>query len=225
MFAIYIIGALIIGAFSLYAQAKVKSNFARYGKVPASCGLTGAEAAQEMLSREGIYNVRVEQTGGFLSDHYDPRANVIRLSPEVYGGRSLSALGVACHEAGHAIQAARRYAPLVIRNAAVPVAGFGSQAGLIILIGGLILQLQPLAIIGLLLFGAVVFFQLVNLLPEYDASARAKQALVSHGLINRGEEEEGVSRVLDAAAMTYLAATISAVFTFLYYAMLVFNRR
>lgn len=225
MFLIYIIGSLIIGAFGLYAQAKVKGNFERYSRVPSSSGLTGAEAAVEMLRRAGIPYVRVERVEGFLSDHYDPRGKVIRLSPDVHDSRSLSALGVACHEAGHAIQDARSYAPLVIRNAAVPLANFGSSAGIIILMAGLFLQFHGLAVIGLLLFGAVMVFQLVNLPVEFDASARAKQALITHGLIQRGPEEQAVSKVLGAAAMTYVAATVSSVFTFLYYALLVFGGR
>ena len=231
MFLFYLIGSLIIGAFGMYAQMKVKSNFARYSRVPSSSGLTGAEASMEMLRRAGIPYVRVERVGGFLSDHYDSSAKVIRLSPDVYDGRSLSSLGVACHEAGHAIQHAVGYAPLAIRNIAVPAAQFGSGAGITILMLGLMLQYNGLglghllAVVGLLLFGCVMAFQIINLPVEFDASSRAKQALITHGLIQRGPEEQAVSKVLGAAALTYVAATVSSIFTFLYYAMLVFGGR
>jgi Zn-dependent membrane protease YugP len=213
-------------AFGLIAQAKVKSNFHKYSKVRASSGLSGAEAAQLMLDREGVRGVRITVSEqGFLSDHYDPSAKTIRLSPEVFNGNSLAALGVACHEAGHAIQDARQYAPLVIRNAAVPMAGFGSSAGVMIVMVGLILNSIGVATIGLVLFAAVVFFQLVNLPVEFDASVRAKQALATHGLITAGPEAKGVAKVLDAAALTYVAATAAAIFQLLYYAMLVFGNR
>lgn len=231
MFLFYIIGSLIIGAFGMYAQAKVQSNFHRYSSVTPSSGLTGAEAAMEMLRRSGIPYIRVERVGGFLSDHYDPSTKVIRLSPDVYDGRNLSALGVACHEAGHALQHAQNYAPLMIRSMAVPMASFGSSAGILILMAGLMLQYQGLglghvlAVIGLLLFGTVMVFQVINLPVEFDASERAKEALVNFSLIQRGPEEQAVAKVLGAAAMTYVAATVSAIFTFLYYAMLVFGQR
>jgi Zn-dependent membrane protease YugP len=226
MFAFYIVGSLLLMAFGLIAQAKVKSNFHKYSKVRASSGLSGAEAAQLMLDREGVRGVRITVSEqGFLSDHYDPSAKTIRLSPEVFNGNSLAALGVACHEAGHAIQDARQYAPLVIRNAAVPMAGFGSSAGVMIVMVGLILNSIGVATIGLVLFAAVVFFQLVNLPVEFDASARAKQALATHGLITAGPEAKGVAKVLDAAALTYVAATAAAIFQLLYYAMLVFGNR
>ena len=225
MILIYIVGFVIILGFSLYAQGKVKSNYKKYSRVMASSGMSGAEAAMEMLSRAGVYNVGVERTHGFLSDHYDPRRNVIKLSPEVYEGRSLSSVGIACHEAGHAIQKANNYAPLVIRNMAVPAAAFGSQAGIWILIGGLLLNVFALQLVGLVLFGAVAVFQVINLPVEFDASRRAKHQLISHNIIHHGSEEKGVSKVLDAAAMTYVAATVAALFTFLYYALLVFGGR
>jgi hypothetical protein len=226
MFMFYIIGSLLLMALGLGAQAMVKSNFHKYSRVRASSGLSGAEAADLMLKREGIRGVQITASGGgFLSDHYDPTSKTIRLSPEVFEGRSLSALGVACHEAGHAIQDARSYAPLVIRNAAVPTANFGSGAGVLIVMVGLIINSTGIAMIGLILFAAVVFFQFVNLPVEFDASARAKKALLQHGLITRGAESAGVSAVLNAAALTYVAATVAAVFQLLYYAMLVFGRR
>ena len=226
MLFLYIVGSIVLMLFGFAAQAMVKSNFHKYSRVRASSGLTGAESAALMLEREGIRGVRITVSDqGFLSDHYDPSSKTIRLSPEVHDGTSLSALGVACHEAGHAIQDARRYAPLVIRNTAVPVANFGSSAGVLIVVVGVAIGATGIAMLGLVLFAAVVFFQLVNLPVEFDASARAKKALVAHGLISRGQEQAGVSAVLNAAALTYVAATAAAVFQLLYYAMLVFGQR
>jgi Zn-dependent membrane protease YugP len=234
MFAIYIAMFAVL-ILSFWAQYKVKANFEKYSRVRSASGLTGAEAAHEMLHREGIDTVRIERGGGFLSDHYDPRSNTIRLSPAVFDSNSVAALGVACHEAGHAIQKAKKYAPLAIRNMAVPVASIGSNAGIILVFVGLMLGAAtqagsigfPIAVLGLVLFAATVAFQLINLPVEFDATARAKHALVSHGMIQRGAEAQAVDKVLDAAALTYVASTISAVITLLYYAMIVFggNRR
>src|SRR5690606_33222887 len=151
---------------------KVKSSFAAMSQIPAR--MPGAEAARRMLDSAGLRDVAIEQIPGQLSDHYDPRAKVLRLSPEVYSGRSMAAVGVACHEAGHAMQDADGYAPLVIRNAAVPVANFGSGAGLWMLLGGMLLNFEPLIWVGILAFGATVFFQVVNLPVEFNASSRAK---------------------------------------------------
>lgn len=218
----------ILGLMALtgLAQAGVKSAFTKYSKVRSSSGMTGAQAAEAMLQAAGVHGVRIERSqGGMLSDHYDPTANVIRLSPEVYGSHSVAALGVACHEAGHAIQKANRYAPLVVRNMAVPMASFGSSAGLILVLVGLFIGAIGLSIVGLILFAGVVFFQLVNLPVEFDASARAKRALIQHGFVHGSEEEKGVNKVLNAAALTYVAATAVAVFYLLYYAMIVFSRR
>jgi hypothetical protein len=180
--------------------------------------LSGAAAARHILDEAGLHNVDVEQVPGHLSDHYDPRAKVLRLSPDVYGGRSLAAVGIAAHEAGHAIQDARHYVPLVIRNAAVPAAGFGSNAGMLLLIIGVIFQMQFLLLSGIVLFGAVVFFQVVNLPVEFDASARAKALLVERGIVPQ-EEMTYVNKVLNAAALTYVAATLQSILTLLYYIM------
>lgn len=210
---------------ALWAQAKVKHNFSKYGKITTSSRVSGAEAARMMLMAAGLTNVSIERVRGFLSDHYDPRHKVLRLSPDVHDGRSLSAVGVACHEAGHAIQDARAYAPLVIRNAIVPMAGFGSNLGLILVIVGLIINATGLAYVGLALFSLVVLFQIINLPVEFDASSRAKQMLPQLGIISGRAEEKGVSDVLGAAAMTYVAATITAIMTLLYYAFLVMGRR
>lgn len=220
-----IIGFIGMLLLSIWAQMKVKSAFGKYSKVAATSGMTGAQAAAYMLRSAGLGNIKIERGGGYLTDHYDPRGKVIRLSPDVHDKASLASVGIACHEAGHAIQDAQRYAPLVIRNMAVPVASFGSSAGLYILLAGLIFNAMGLAMIGLFLFGAVVVFQVVNLPVEFDATARAKRAMVDYGMLQAGAEQEGASKVLDAAALTYVAATLSAIFTFLYYLMIVMSRR
>jgi uncharacterized protein len=226
MEGLFFIGIIILMAVAGMAQMAVKGNFKKYSQVRASSGLTGAQAADEMLRGQGITDVRIERSqGGMLSDHYDPVQNVIRLSPEVYGSNSVAAVSVACHEAGHAIQKARSYAPLVIRNMAVPMANFGSSTGLILILIGMFINMLGLAILGLVLFAGVVFFQLVNLPVEFDASARAKKAMNEMGLIAGREEQVGVSKVLNAAAMTYVAATVISVFYLLYYAMIIFGRR
>jgi Zn-dependent membrane protease YugP len=161
--------------------------------------------------------VPVEQTPGHLSDHYDPRAKALRLSPEVYQSRSLAAVGIAAHEAGHALQDAHGYAPLAIRNAAVPAANFGSSAGMILIFLGAMLQMNATLIwLGIGLFSCVVVFQLVNLPVEFNASSRAKAQLVSLGVVNQ-DELHYVNKVLGAAALTYVAATLQALLTLLYY--------
>lgn len=208
---------------AFYAQWAVKHNFTKYARVRPASGLSGAEAARLMLEEAGIHNVRIERVDGFLSDHYDPSSRTVRLSPDVYGGTSISAVGVACHEVGHAIQHARSYAPLVIRNMAVPVASFGSGIGLWMVIIGSLLQFYSLAWIGVALFGAVVFFQLVNLPVEFDASARAKRMLQSMGILRPGPEMAAVSAVLGAAALTYVAATAQALGQLIYFVIMLLN--
>lgn len=213
MYFLFIAPAFLLG---LYAQWKVKSSFSAMSKVPAR--MSGAQAARQMLDSGGLQSVNIEPIQGHLSDHYDPRAKVLRLSPNVYNGRSMAALGVACHEAGHAFQDAKNYAPLVIRNLAVPAAGFGSSAGMLMLFGGFLLGLKPLIWVGIALFSCVVFFQVVNLPVEFDASARARRQLVEGGMI-ADREEQYVAKVLNAAALTYVAATLQAVMTLLYFIM------
>lgn len=199
---------------AFWAQLRVKSAFAEAQKV--AVPLSGAAAARHILDSAGLQDVDIEQIPGQLSDHYDPRAKVLRLSQAVYGTRSTAAVGIAAHEAGHAIQDAKRYAPLVIRNAAVPVAGFGSNASMLLLIGGFIMQYQPLILFGIAAFACVVVFQLVNLPVEFDASARAKRLLVEHRIV-ADQDMVYVNRVLNAAAWTYVAATLQAVITLLFY--------
>lgn len=223
--AIYFIGIILLLILSTWAQSQVKGKYNKFSKVRASSGMTGAEAASHMLRSAGITNVTIEPHKGFLTDHYDPRKKVIRLSPGVYQSNSLSAVGIACHEAGHAVQDAHKYAPLVIRNAAVPIAGFGSNFGLILIIAGLIMQAFSLAALGVVLFAGVVLFQFVNLPVEFNASARAKEAVLNYGIVSPGAEANGVNQVLNAAALTYVAAALTAIFQLIYFASIVFGRR
>lgn len=201
---------------AMWAQVRVYSAFHEGARYRASSGITGAEAAAEVMRSEGISNVAIEPVPGQLTDHYDPSHKVLRLSEEVYSSQSLAALGVAAHEAGHALQDLHRYAPLVIRGFMVPLAGFGSNAAWIVFALGLVLRSFGLVMAGILLFSAVVAFQLINLPVEFDASARARRALVGRGLI-RPEEEPVVGRVLNAAALTYVAATLTSILTLLYF--------
>ncbi|QDV46454.1 Putative neutral zinc metallopeptidase [Stieleria neptunia] len=217
IYLLFIAPPLLLG---LFAQWRVKSTFASMSQVQAR--MSGAQAARQMLDSAGLHQVGVEQVPGHLSDHYDPRAKVLRLSPEVYGGRSMAALGVACHEAGHAFQDAKGYAPLIIRNMAVPAANFGSNIGVTLATIGLFLSYQIpsvgnlLLLAGIVLFAGVVFFQVVNLPVEFDASARARRHLVSANLI-AANEEHFVAKVLNAAALTYVAGTLQAIMTLAYF--------
>lgn len=199
---------------ALWAQFRISSTYAKAQRVAAP--LSGAAAARHILDSAGLNDVDIEMIGGHLSDHYDPRHKVLRLSQEVYQSRSLAAVGIAAHEAGHAIQDARRYAPLVVRNAAVPVAGFGSNfAMILVILGAVVSSLNFLITVGIALFAGVVFFQLVNLPVEFNASNRAKQQLVALGIVPQ-QEMYYVNKVLNAAAMTYVAATLQAILTLLY---------
>jgi len=203
---------------SLLASMLVKSRFARYSKVSTSRGLSGAEAARLLLDANGLLNVRIETAQGFLADHYDPGCRVLRLSPDVYSGRTIASVGIAAHEAGHALQHAERYGPLALRSMLVPVANLGSNLAWILIFAGMLLGYLGLAKIGLVLFAGMVVFTLVTLPVELDASKRAKIMLASHGVTTEAESA-GVSKVLSAAAMTYVAAAVTAVVQLLYFAI------
>ncbi len=213
MYFVYIAPALLL---AFWAQMRVKSTFSQAQKV--SVPLSGAGAARHILDAAGLQDVTIEQVPGKLSDHYDPRAKVLRLSQAVYGQRTTAAVGIAAHEAGHALQDAQNYAPLVMRNAAVPAATFGGNISFLMLIAGVIMSYQPLVLLGIVAYGCLVFFQLVNLPVEFDASARAKRLLVDHGIV-ADQDMVYVNRVLNAAAWTYVAGTLQAVLTLLYYVM------
>jgi Zn-dependent membrane protease YugP len=211
MYFLFVGPALLLG---LWAQFRVKSTYATTRQMPAP--LSGAAAARYVLDSAGLQNVAIEQIPGQLSDHYDPRDKVLRLSTEVYQSRSLAAVGVAAHEAGHALQHAFGYAPLVLRTAAVPVAGFGSNAGILLVMLGAFLHMNAVLIwLGILLFSGVVVFQIVNLPVEFNASSRAKQQLVGLGIIDQ-EQLYYVEKMLNAAALTYVASTLQAVMVLLY---------
>ena len=210
--------AFAIPAFllSMLASFFVKSTFNKYSKVMSSSGLTGAQAADTMLKAAGVYDVRIEHVNGFLSDHYDPSANVLRLSDAVYGSTSLSALGVACHEAGHALQKASHYAPMGLRSMLVVPANLGSKFSYVLIALGAAMQTPFLVNAGLILFSAAVLFSIVTLPVEWDASARAKKALVTAGILHPAEREHAGS-VLNAAFMTYIAGAVSSLATLLYF--------
>jgi len=200
---------------AMWAQWRVHSSFTAASQEPAP--LSGAAAARHILDSAGATDVAIEQVPGQLSDHYDPRSKVLRLSSAVYGSRSLAAVGIAAHEAGHAIQDHQGFSLMALRNAAVGVANVGSGAGLMVFMIGLAMALKPLAWIGIAMFGATVLFQLINLPVEIDASNRAKAQLVDLGIVPAAEMPH-VNRVLNAAAWTYVAATLQSVLTLLYYA-------
>jgi Zn-dependent membrane protease YugP len=202
---------------SLFAQGWVKSSFSKYGKVGNRRGITGAEAARRILDASGLAGVRIEPAQGRgLSDHYDPRTKVLRLSPEVFGKASLAAVGVAAHEAGHALQDSRGYAPLKLRSALVPAAQLGSKLAFPLLFIGMFIGAMGLVKLGVIFFSGAVLFQVVTLPVEFNASARAMQALKGVGILS-GDELSGAKRVLSAAALTYVAAAITAVLQLVYF--------
>ncbi len=219
IYLLFVSPALLLG---MWAQFRIRSTYAAASRAPAS--LSGAAAARHILDSAGLQSVDIEQVPGHLSDHYDPRDKVLRLSAEVYQSRSLAAVGIAAHEAGHALQDADQYAPLVVRNAAVPAASFGSSGGLLLLMLGMIMRAEPIIWLGIGLFACVVVFQLVNLPVEFNASNRAKALLVSHGIVHE-QEMPFVNKVLNAAALTYVAATLQAIMTLVYYLMIVTGGR
>jgi hypothetical protein len=200
------------------ASWMTRSAFKKYSRQRSQMGITGAQAAQAMLHRAGITDVEVVPTRGYLTDHYNPLKKTLALSEATYSSASVAAIGVACHEAGHAIQHAQNYKPMWLRSAIVPMAGIGSNFGIYGMMFGLFLNMQGLVLVGAALFSMVVLFQLVTLPVEFDASARAKRLAFEYGLVGRNERE-GVNRVLNAAALTYVAAAVSSVLTLLYFLM------
>ena len=217
--------ALVLPAvlFALICQAAVNGAFSKYSKVPSAAGITGRDMAAMVLSANGVTGVGIERVAGNLTDHYDPRTNVIRLSEGVYDSTSVAAVGVAAHEAGHAVQHAASYAPLTVRNAIIPITQIGSTLSMPLVLAGLIFSWYPIAMAGVILFGLAVLFQLVTLPVEFNASGRAIQAMQSSGYFSEPEIQK-TSKVLRAAAMTYVAALAVALANFLRLFLLV-NRR
>ena len=210
-YILVIIGVII----SLWASAKVKTTYSKYSRVRSMSGLTGAKAAERILHSAGLYDVRIEHISGDLTDHYDPKNRVLRLSDTVYGSASVAAVGVAAHECGHAVQDQKDYAPLRIRNSLVPVANFGTMAAWPIIIIGLIFGSSHFLVnLGILLFSLGVLFQLVTLPVEFDASSRAIQILGNTGILY-GDEIRQTRKVLNAAAMTYVAAAAASILSLL----------
>jgi hypothetical protein len=214
----------------IYAQFKVKSTYSKYSKVYNQRGVTGAQAATQVLRANGMADIPVETVQGKLTDHYDPSKRVLRLSPEVAGTPSVAAVGIALHEVGHAMQHKTKYAMMGIRSALVPAANIGSTLGWILVFGGILLMGlsqafgEMVAIAGILLFTAAVLFTLITLPVEFNASNRARQMIKETGLLV-GQEYDGASAVLSAAALTYVAAMLQAVAQLLYFVLLVFGGR
>lgn len=218
---VLVIPAMII---AMIAQIKVKTTYNKFSKVGNSRRITGAYAAQAVLTHYGISDVRIEQVAGTLSDHYDPRSNVIRLSTDVFNGTSIAAVGVACHEAGHAAQHAENYVPIKLRNSLIPFCNIGSSLGIPLALVGYFLGFEPLITIGLLLYAAIFIFQVVTLPVEFNASRRAIKVIDETNLLY-GDELSGAKKVLAAAAMTYVASMIVALANLLRLILRFNNRR
>ena len=221
LYLLFMAPALLL---ALFAQARVKRAFKKYSRISTGRRISGAQVARVLLDASGLQNVRVERTKGILSDHYDPRGKVLRLSPDVHDGVSVAAAGIAAHEMGHALQDAQKYFPLAIRTAMVPSVKLGSWLGPIIFFIGMFINALNLAWLGLILFAATAVFAIVTLPVEFDASTRAKALLINNGILAR-QEMTGVDRVLNAAALTYVAGALQAIMAVLYYAFILMGRR
>ena len=206
----YATGVIMIPVllFSFYCQIKVKRAFRRYSSVHAMCGMTGAQAAARLLQLNGITDVQIRQIGGTLTDYYDPKNKEICLSGDVYNATSVAAIGVACHEAGHACQHAQGYAPLKIRNAAIPATRIGSSLGIPLVLLGMVFTWRPLIMVGIVLYALVALFQLLTLPVEFNASRRALQTIESNQFLTE-QEYRGAKKVLTAAALTYVASALA----------------
>lgn len=217
---IILVPAMLI---ALLAQINVSSTFNRYSRIASRRGLTGAQAAEEVLKAHGVYGVHITRVSGKLTDHYDPRTNTIRLSDAVYGSTSIASVGVAAHEAGHAVQYAQEYGPIKLRGAIIPVCNFSSQISILLIILGFAMYSRPLFAVGVVLFSVATFFQVVTLPVEFNASRRAIQSLQDTHMLD-DQELRGAKKVLGAAAMTYVAALLVSIAQLLRY-ILAFNSR
>lgn len=221
---LYFVFALPALLFAMYAQYKVRNTYGKYSQIASSAGLTGAEVARHLLNAAGLHNVRVERVPGDLTDHYDPGARVVRLSDSNYASYSVAAIGVTAHEVGHAIQHATAYAAMRARHALVPVAGIGSNLGYILFIAGFFIQSFNLATVGLVLFSGAALFAAVTLPVEFNASNRAMTLLEEQGLVSM-QDRSMARKVLDAAALTYVAGFAQAVAQVLYFAFMLSGMR
>lgn len=222
IFWLFAAPGLLLG---FYAQSRIKFNYTKYSQVPTASGMTGAQVARQLLDSQGLQNVKIEQTPGLLSDHYDPRSKILRLSQSVHNSANVAAAGIAAHEAGHALQHAANYYPMYMRSLIVPVVQLSSKIAPWIFFIGLSIGSELVSWIGIILFGAQTFFSLVTLPVEYNASSRAKQLLVAQGIIQRDENIEGLNAVLGAAAWTYVAGAVSALGSLLYLVAILVGRR
>jgi uncharacterized protein len=213
IFFLLLIPGLLLG---MYAQFRLTSTYNRYVRQGIATGMSGAQAAREILDRAGLHNMPVNMVRGHLTDHYDPMKKALFLSEENFHGRSIAAVGVAAHEAGHALQHHAAYAPLQLRMAMVPITSFASQAAMYLILGQIFLGIAGMAMLGVIIYGIVAAFQIITLPVEYDASRRAKEQLLSMGIVQR-EEAGAVGKVLNAAALTYVAAMVSSLLSFLYW--------
>ncbi len=221
VFWLFTVPGLLLG---FYAQSLIKTNYVRYSRVPTSGGITGAEVARRLLDSRGLQSVTIEHTPGMLSDHYDPRSKTLRLSQEVYYTPSLASAGIAAHEAGHALQDADDYFPMELRSYIVPAVELSSKIAPWLFFGGYMFGMPQVAWAGVALFGANTLFTLVTLPVELDASKRAKELLVSEGIVRGDEQKTGIRKVLTAAAWTYVAGAVSAIGTLLYFVVILFTR-
>ncbi|MBT3314269.1 MAG: zinc metallopeptidase [Anaerolineae bacterium] len=219
---IYMLPGILLVMFTSWY---VKSAYRKWSKVPARSRISGHEAAQRLITRAGLYGVQIEGIRGEMSDHYDPRSKTLRLSQGVAQGSSVAALAIAAHELGHAMQDAEDYFPLTVRAAMVPMVNVGSTLGWILIMAGLFFNWLNIAWLGIAFFAGGALFALMTLPVEFDASARAKRLLAETGIIQTEEEQRGVNNVLNAAALTYVAALVTAVLQVLYYASLLSGRR
>ena len=220
---IYVLLLIPVLLLSVWAQVQVSGSFRKYSGVVNRRHMTGAQAAEAVLRAHGVYDVPIRPCRGNLTDHYDPRDNTIYLSEDVYAAPTVAAVGVACHEAGHAVQYAVGYGPIKVRSAIIPVTQFGSRFSFILLLIGLILYSQPLFLVGILLFSLTTVFQLVTLPEEFNASRRALETIDGQGLLD-GEELQGARKVLRAAALTYVAALLMSLLQLLRYVLIFLGR-
>jgi len=220
-FWILVLPRLLLG---VYAQSRIKINIAKFSQVRTKDGITGGQVARLLLDSQGLQNVAITSTPRVLSDHYDPRSKTLRLSQEVYFAPSIAAAGIAAHEAGHALQDAVGYFPLEARTSIVPLVQLASQTAPWLFIAGMLLQYPTIAWVGIILFGSSSLFALITLPVEFNASARARELLVSHDIIRGEEQIAGVRHVLGAAAWTYVAAAVSATGTWLFYVVLLLSQ-